>query len=258
MRKSLVLGKGFIGAAIVENLLSQGDHVTSTKRGPHSSSSDLERCLLFHLDDPATWTGLQNYDRTFWTFSTLATDRFFDFLNQHHQQLGQIVVLGSISSLIANPQWECNEESSRGQRPRDVAESYLQEKLNAQLVFAAGLYGGERHPFRWIKAHRIQDFHRNIHLIHREDLAEICVRCSFYPEKGRSWLAVEENPYNLLALKERAYEEPLTQDLFLMRPETINYNGAATNVKLQYTPLPRLGISLNFKDTVNGSRESLP
>jgi len=197
MAKSfLVLGSGYTGRFIKDLVTAAGAHVLETHRASRSPS-DFE----FDLNKQETWHLLPSVDGTFWTFPPSPPDLVRKFLAAHVNKLGRIVVIGTTGSyLVDQPDQEVSEDSLADQNDLRVQGEAEILKSGGLVVRAAGIYGPDRDPRRWIQEGRVGASSKFVNFIHVEDLAQILWKAMMSNFCSKVYIAADGHPYRWFEL----------------------------------------------------------
>ena len=191
MSRFLILGSGYVGSrfsAYVRSLLDVHE-VFETIRRPEKDR------IRFDLADESTWDFLPEVDFTLWTFPAEPRDLVESFFKANVNRLGKLVVIGTTSSFAvpSNPAVVTEDTDVNLEDSRVQGEEFLRNE-GAVIVHAAGIYGPERNPLRWVKEGRVGPSSKFVNFIHVEDLVRILYASFERGDRGARYIAADGKP----------------------------------------------------------------
>ncbi len=168
MTKTLVLGGGYVGNALVDKIVSvEFTHASVEK-------AKIHRGIYFRLEDQSSWQNLPTTQDVIWTFPAAPLDLIREFHETKLQNCKRLLVYGSTSCYLTSH----DEETVTEDNPLDLTkervkgEEYLRQK-GATLLILSGIYGLGREPVNWLRNGRIRSLRKRVNLIHRNDIVDI-------------------------------------------------------------------------------------
>jgi hypothetical protein len=234
----LVLGAGYTGKACVELAITRDRTVMWTSRSPSPGG------IVFDFNDRSTWGHLPPRGiHALITFPLVPESHAVELFEFLKPRFSRIAAIGTTSSFkVAQPNEEITEESAVADDERTKSEQALLDR-GLILVRAAGIYGPHRDPRRWLQKGMIGDFSRFVNFIHRDDLAQICLKALEVGEPGRVYLASDGHP---CLWKDLAHEWGGTEG---------SDGSKRASKKIQPArSLRELGITLKYKSVLEGVR----
>ena len=172
----LVVGAGFVGAAVVRRALAGGLAARGWTRTPRSAQH--RRFLAADGTDRARLLRCRARCVVV-TFPCTDLPVMVDTLVAHP---GHAVLLGTTGCYVRGP--EITEDSLvRPDHPRRTSEEAVLA-CGGTVLHLAGLYGGPRDPLRWLAAGRVGREPRQANLVHRDDVADLILAVARDPEPG--------------------------------------------------------------------------
>ena len=275
-KTAFVFGLGFVGRVLASHLLAKGWRVRGTRRESTPFKGDLKAVEVHAfaaggaVADPAAFEGVSH------VLSTIAVIDGEDPVLAAHG--GDLAELGAWAGYVsatsvyaeADGGWVTEESPAeptveRG-KWRRAAEIAWQDRLDAEVFRAAGIYGPGRSPFRDLLAGKGRIVHKPgqvFNRIHVEDMARVMLAAMESP-----------SPLRILNLADGAPCEPglvtrYAADLLgVPAPEAVPFNDAdlspmarsfyATSRKVDNSRIGReLGLDLLYPDYRAGMRAVL-
>lgn len=243
--KVLILGSGYTGGRLATEARQRGvKEVFETHR-------TLSSGLPFSLDHQSTWPALPTVDLSFWTFPPVPADLVSRFLAEKRKYLGKIVVIGSTGSFLPPKEFsgELTETSTLDEKEERVrGERYLLQ-AGALVVRAAGIYGPDRDPRRWVESGKVGNTPRFVNFIHVEDLVQILWAAADRGKESSEWIAADSQPQRwdeLIAIWQK------TENLKI--PEHSTPSSRASKRLNAAKSLETLGVKLKYPDIFAGIR----
>lgn len=174
MKRVLILGAGYTGRVLLDDLRSRGYEVFySTRRTPGTNGELSPGRFRFDLERPDTYHNIPDAEATAWLFPAEPVNLVRAFLPVLQKHTAHIVVVGSTSAYTDEHEDALlNEESALDTGSERVeAEEYLRG-FGVLVLRAAGIYGPGRNPLDWLRQGRIASGRKFVNLIHVADLAE--------------------------------------------------------------------------------------
>jgi hypothetical protein len=188
----IILGSGYV-ARFIPSLRSFYSTVLHTSRDPdnHLSWVPVEQRVLFDLEQADTWKNLPSMADVLWCFPAAPIEAVRRFAQERAWE--KLVVLGSTSAYDVGsapaypPPWIDETALIDLKKPRVQGEELLRQDCGAVLLRVAGIYGPDRHPYRWIRSGLVGLSDKYVNLIHVEDLAEICLAALQWGVRGAAY-----------------------------------------------------------------------
>lgn len=193
----VILGAGYTGRFIYHAARQHRRPVFATSRNPdaHLSFAQPDHRILFHLQEPGTWTQIPPQSDIIWCFPALPRDVAGTFAQHVIDRDSRLVLLGSTSA-YGTGRVDLIDERAPVNRslPRVSSEEHLRTTLGATVLRLSGLYGPGRHVFDWLRRGRIKNTKKFVNLIHVEDVAELCLLAFRHAAPGSTYVVSDGHP----------------------------------------------------------------
>ena len=186
----LLLGDGYSAKRIRQDLKTQFPSATIVGTSRKGDSD-----IIFDLSDPATWENLPQSSQGIWTFPPKPISTVQKFFEVQKTMAEKWVVIGSTSAFDVSGDIENVNESTKfdANNERAQAEEYLRSQ-GAVMVMSSGIYGIGKSPIDWVKNGRVGKSEKFVNMIHVEDLSQFVINAGIYGEKGKIYIASDNNP----------------------------------------------------------------
>ncbi|GJL54459.1 MAG: NAD(P)-dependent oxidoreductase [Nitrospirales bacterium] len=177
-RPLVILGAGYTGTFLYPLAKTHGWRTYATSRNPitHLPLVPENDRIIFDLTAPKTWGNIPKNAHVIWCFPALPQDAAVNFIEQHFEDRGRLIMLGSTSAYGSGQPSPVDEHAPLDYSiPRVQSEEYLRETYGAVVLRLAGLYGPGRHVLDWMRKGKVNNTNKYVNLIHIEDVAAICL-----------------------------------------------------------------------------------
>ena len=175
MKNIVLLGCGFVGKFLIPVLESNGYKVFPTSRNPQSNLQGLSNSIKFDLMDESTYINIPADSQIIFMFPAEPVEKLKIFYEYIKNTSTVKIVLGTTSSYkdtsgILNEKYPLSDQIKRVQ-----GETFL-IKNGAVVLQLSGIYGGSRHPFKWLNKGLIKNSNKTVNLVHVNDICKIILK----------------------------------------------------------------------------------
>ena len=203
----VILGAGYTGRFIYHAARQHRRPVFATSRTPkaHLSFAEPDHRIFFDLQQPDTWTQIPPQSDIIWCFPALPQNTAETFAQHAIDRESRLILLGSTSAFPGGlPELVDERVPVKLSMPRVSSEEHLRTTFGATVLRLSGLYGPGRHVFDWIRRGKIKiptntsrlspNSNPEIHLIHVEDVAELCLLALRYASPSSTYIVSDGHP----------------------------------------------------------------
>lgn len=165
-KSTLVLGGGYVGVRLAEQLNATCTHRTKAK----CLADDVQ----FDLSNADTWENLPAAETVIWTFPATPLSAVKAFYNKVLSHCSTLIVYASSSCYQTQGEDDIVTETSPLDldRKRVEGEEWLRAQ-GATVLVLSGIYGPNREPKSWLERGKITTPDKRVNLIHLNDIVNI-------------------------------------------------------------------------------------
>lgn len=197
--QAVILGSGFTGPVLKEYIHSQ-----NKDSQVFESSRQTGKDFIFDSLKPETWKNIPKADYVFWLFPAEDLKQSTDLFEFLRSSVSEKIIICSSTGFFKTTQEDervTEETPINLEKERPAIEESLRER-GASIVHAAGIYGKDRHPIKWLKAGRVGPSKKFVNFIHVEDLAQFLWKAAESFTPASRWIASDGHPSRWTELAE--------------------------------------------------------